>query len=403
MTTPRWTRPEELVEQLRRRWIRGQYLRAHARGEPWTPVTLPIKGPGADDLLRSSASVVAWADCVRRASVDRRGRARFSIEYRTVRSRVLGENQVPARIRVDTLVQLAELLGATEEVELFDQILDATRHRVPPAAPWVADHPTESLAHHEVWDRLLATVEWIAEHDASTSDLRHLDVPGVDTKFVERHRKVLGRLLEEVLPAGRVDPTASDFARRYGFRPRPRYVRFRLLAPVSTFPSLVTELELRANELAGLPLPVTTVFVIENKASYLAFAELPDAIAVFGEGFGVTTLEAVPWLAERDVVYWGDIDTHGFAILDRLRERVPSVRSILMDRATLLAHRNQLTTEPSPTRVRLSHLTTEEANLHRDLVEDRYGPAVRLEQERVRFSLVRSALAPWIGGSGDLT
>ena len=42
--------------------------------------------------------------------------------------------------------------------------------------------------------------------------------------------------------------------------------------------------------------------------------------------------------ASLDLVYWGDLDTHGFAILNRLRECFPHARSMLMDRATLLAH-----------------------------------------------------------------
>ena len=401
MPTQSWTRPEDLLVTLRRRWDRGTYLRAHARGEPWTPLLLSIKGPRADDLLRDAPSVIAWTDDVRRAGIDRRGRERFSIEYRTISSRLLGQNAIPARIRLDSLSQLADLLGTTREIDRLDRLLETTRRKLPAAVAWLADHLLEALTHHDVWDRLLATATWIAEHDASTSDLRHLDVLGVDTKFVERHRKLLGRLLDEVLPAGRIDPTASDFARRYGFRPRPRYVRLRLLSPLPTLPGQLTELELRASELAQLPLPVSAVFVVENKASYLAFPELSSAIAIFGGGFAVTTLELVPWLAEREVVYWGDIDTHGFAILDRLRERVPSARSILMDRPTLLAHRDQLTDEPSPTSAALSHLTVEEAAMHRDLVEDRYGSSVRLEQERVRFALLRRTLETWSGASGQ--
>ncbi|NOR71388.1 MAG: hypothetical protein GQ532_17115, partial [Methylomarinum sp.] len=33
--------------------------------------------------------------------------------------------------------------------------------------------------------------------------------------------------------------------------------------------------------------------------------------------------------------YWGDLDTHGFAILSRLRHYYPQVKSILMDEKTL--------------------------------------------------------------------
>jgi hypothetical protein len=394
-----WSRVDDLSVTLRARWNRGVYLRAYAEGQPWTPVSVPIKGPKAADLLNDLEVSLKWIERFHADSLGRAGKARFAIEYRTVRSRALGDNQVPARIRLDSLEQLAMLLGTSDEIARLDRILDVTHDDLPDLVTWVIAYPHDAVASHDVWDRLLQVVRWIVDHDTSQSDVRHLDVPGVDTKFVEHHRKILGRLLDQVLPPERIDSTASGFTSRYGFRRRPGYTRFRLLAPVPAFPTAVTELELRTDELARVELPVRTTFIIENKASYLAFPAVPDAIVIFGEGFGVTTLDGVPWLAERDLVYWGDIDTHGFAILHRLRERVPSVRSILMDRDTLLAHRDQIVVESNPTRIPLTCLTGEEQDLYHDLVEDRYGPAVRLEQERIRFSLVRRALEPWASAS----
>lgn len=391
-----WTEPEETLATLRARWDRGQYLKAHAAGEPWVPIRLPIKGPTADELLGDPSAVAAWVGRWRKVGQPRGGHALFTIETRVVRSRTLGDNEVPARIRIDDFDELVALLGISDVVAHLDRQLDATRQELPVVAPWVVAHPLEAVAHAAVWDRALSTVRWIVDHDVSSLDIRHLDLPGVDTKFVEQHRKLLGRLLEHALPPERVEPASIDFASRYGFRTRPRYVRFRLLAPVPMFPPEVTEVELRADELAQIPLPIRTAFVIENKASYLAFPAVPNAIAIFGEGFGVTTLERVSWLSERELVYWGDIDTHGFAILHRLRERVPSAQSLLMDRDTLLAHRALLVVEPSPASGPLSKLTDDEAALYKDLIEDRFGTAVRLEQERVRFSLLKRALEPWM-------
>jgi hypothetical protein len=106
-------------------------------------------------------------------------------------------------------------------------------------------------------------------------------------------------------------------------------------------------------------------------------------MAIFGSGYTVAGLGRVPWLAACEVHYWGDLDTHGFAILSRLRGWLPHARSLLMDRATLLAHRDRWGTEPAPTRERLDHLTVAEGDLYRDLVEDVFGTAVRLEQERI--------------------
>jgi hypothetical protein len=109
----------------------------------------------------------------------------------------------------------------------------------------------------------------------------------------------------------------------------------------------------------------------------------------------LTTLGDLPWLKDMEIVYWGDIDTHGFDILNRLRGRFRCVRSILMDADTLLAHTEQWVVEPAPTSRALPNLTSDEASLYRDLVEGLHGPTIRLEQERVRFSLLRQALSLW--------
>lgn len=74
---------------------------------------------------------------------------------------------------------------------------------------------------------------------------------------------------------------------------------------------------------------------------------------------------------------------------------VPIVDLVLRDRATLLSHRAHWSTEDSPTRRTLTGLTDTERSLYEDLAGDVYGGGVRLEQERVRFSRVRSELERW--------
>ncbi len=166
---------------------------------------------------------------------------------------------------------------------------------------------------------------------------------------------------------------------------------------MSPFPPGLTEVSLRTDELAGLDVAAVTVFVVENEVTYLAFPPVPGAVAVFGGGFASAGLAGLPWLRDRELVYWGDIDTYGFDILSRLRGWLPNVRSILMDRSTLLSHRAHWSTEASPTRRPLDHLTDAEQSLYQDLISDVYGIGVRLEQERVRFFRVHDALIPWTG------
>ncbi|MCL7660007.1 DUF2220 domain-containing protein, partial [Klebsiella pneumoniae] len=67
------------------------------------------------------------------------------------------------------------------------------------------------------------------------------------------------------------------------------------------------------------------------------------------------------WIVGARVIYWGDLDSHGFAILNRLRSHLPEVESVLMDEATLLAHRDLWVPEPKPHAGSFAHLTGTEA------------------------------------------
>ncbi|MEU1431174.1 Wadjet anti-phage system protein JetD domain-containing protein [Nocardia sp. NPDC005746] len=83
---------------------------------------------------------------------------------------------------------------------------------------------------------------------------------------------------------------------------------------------------------------------------------------------------------------------HGFAILDRLRARYPHTESVLMDRTILLAHEGRWVSESVPISTPLDHLTDAESHLYHDLAQDTFGPAVRLEQERIRYHTVIASL-----------
>ncbi|KRF05289.1 hypothetical protein ASH00_12955 [Arthrobacter sp. Soil782] len=131
----------------------------------------------------------------------------------------------------------------------------------------------------------------------------------------------------------------------------------------------------------------------ENLVNFLALPERTGSLALFGKGYGFSALHEADWLRECSVLYWGDLDTHGFQILDGLRSEHPHVASVLMDEATLLAHRDAWGTEPSATRAELTRLTAEELLLYQALQDHTYGSAVRLEQELIHWDWALQRLA----------
>jgi len=107
---------------------------------------------------------------------------------------------------------------------------------------------------------------------------------------------------------------------------------------------------------------------------------------------GVELLQSASWMSGAHIYYWGDIDTHGFAMLDRLRGVFPNARSFLINRETLMAHRPLWVREHAPYRAGLSRLEPDEHALFDDLVYDRLGENARLEQERISYAFLERSL-----------
>ena len=391
-TGSRWVGRSEVVVALRKRWATGEYLSAIAHGTPWSPIVVPLGAPSAIDLASDYAAVQNWATRWQRADRSLR------VEVRRVGGRLIGVNEVPARVWVDTPEALWNLLGVRDDVRSYREILDRVARDLPGATRWVSEHPLEALIDAPVWPLLIGVVRWMRDDAPLGASVRQIDVPGVDTKFVERHRAVLTDLLDACLPPHRIDlgPPRHRFAPRFRLAVKPSYLRVRRLDGEGLYPALpMGELGMRTDDLARHAVSCQRIFVVENETSYLAFPPVPDAVVAYGAGYAVSLLAPIAWLADRELIYWGDIDTHGFAILDQLRAHFGSARSILMDRDTLLAHEAHWSSEPEPNNAALDRLTVDKAALYADLVEGAFGARLRLEQERVRFGTVAAALAPW--------
>lgn len=194
------------------------------------------------------------------------------------------------------------------------------------------------------------------------------------TKEVVKTSEIEGETLN-------VESVRSSIARRLG-------VDIGALAPVDRHVEGIVEMVLDATTPCAAPLTAERAFITENETNFLASLPVARAIVIFGAGYGWEALGRAAWLRRCALRHWGDIDTHGFAILDQLRGHFPNTASFLMNRETLLAHRLQWGEEPEPARHDLARFTMEEAALYDELRFDRIQPRLRLEQERLGFGWV---------------
>lgn len=390
-----WTSPADLRAQVQRLWDRGDLLRAAVSPAIAWPLRLSIKGPGAGDISDRFDAVRAWASPL--ANI-----AQLRIEWRDWRHRVQGAQRLPESAWLDSLPAALAFIGKTRQAQEFDALWRRTSTVQPALLPWLSRRPLRALDLIDQWDQLMAIVGWLQVHPRPGVYLRQVDVAGVDSKFIESHRAELIELLDLTLPPEAIEPSATGitrFAHRYGFLDKPARIRFRLLdAALPGLPGCtgLCDVALDATSFAALALPVKHVFITENETNFLAFPPARRAMVIFGAGYGWEPLARAPWLHQCAVHYWGDLDTHGFAILDQLRGWFPGVSSILMDRETLLAHRLHWGEEPTPTNQDLRRLTPQEQEVYNDLRFNRLQPQLRLEQERVGFEWVRQRLRQWL-------
>lgn len=376
-----WTTVSDIRARVRRRWDDGSILTALALESPFPVIDVPLRGPRPGGIGDDIEAVRVWIAALQAGSHDG---VWYTLRYSPVGGRLIGRNELPTRAVVESYEQAAALTGVAEKVRAYRALLSAVASE-PAIAAWVTANPLRALEVSASWPALLSAYGWLNAARGGGHYLREITAPGVDTKFVERHRQLLAQLLG-------VSSTASGFLTALGLRTKPDTLRIRP-DPALGIASGLSDLAVRVAELAPLPVKAKRALVIENEITFLSAPVPRDGVAFWGKGFEVDRVGALPWLADADVIYWGDLDTHGFAILNQLRAWLPSTRSLLMDRETLLAHRDRWVSEASPAISQLDRLTAEEQALYQDLVTDRLGERIRLEQERIDWSWAAGRLA----------
>ncbi|MGK0720743.1 Wadjet anti-phage system protein JetD domain-containing protein [Leucobacter sp. W1478] len=295
----------------------------------------------------------------------------------------IGRQEVPVRIYWESPDSVAKFAGgstASSWQTARDRAAEAVARfgTSPELGAVLRRHVRTLLAYSpEEWRQVLDAVAWLSAQAVTGLRPRQLPIRGVDTKWFATHRSVVTELLAVVAPHHELGVVDSDALSRL------RVLDARL-APGSPhdFAAPITQL-------AELALEPRTVFVFENKESVLAMPPWPGAVVLHGSGYSVAQLMELPWVQRSRVIYWGDLDSHGFAILHRARCHHPGVSSVLMDEATLLTLRDLWVAEPKPTRGEFSTLRPAES---RTLERLRNEGDVRLEQERIPWEVALAAL-----------
>lgn len=359
----------------------------------FAPLSVSLRAPSDRDVAGAPAAMRVWlAAWMAFDDESTRGRLQREVCWKSVNWRLMGNVTLPQRVLFASVDAIAACAGMRRHWETLTKRWAALcgRH---PALEGKRDG-AKALVAASRWadddfERLTEFLAWGERNPASGLYLRQLPLVGIDTKWIEGRLPVLVPLLQSAF--GR----DGDIHQLLGLRRAPGTVRMRLL-----------DASLRAQMLgmSDIQMPVegwNTVFrkppvrllVVENMETGLAIPDLADAAVVMGLGNAVTVLQDIAWARAAEILYWGDIDTWGFHILSRARSVFPQLQSVLMTEAVIESHRHLWTTEATQDRRPAPFLTEDEAGILNGLQQGRWGPNVRLEQERVHWPLAVAELS----------
>ena len=381
--------PQDIRAKALRHWNNYTFHRRLLSGENWQVLDIAFGKPSGRELLNEFANINKALQDLHASSKATLGHG-YRIDFEPVAHRQLGQQHLPGRIYFDFEQDFLRFIGKQKEATQFKQLAQQTLAQYPALAEVLHDKPRWLLDNLAVWSKLLSVVTWFIAHPRPDIFIRQIDLPGIDSKFIEQHKTQLTVLLDVLMPESAIVREENSFELRYGLRFDQHLIRFRVLDTTLTLAGL-TDLTLPLQDFTQLKLPIKNVFITENKVNGLAFPAFAKSIVIFSLGYGVGSLDEVGWLKTKRIIYWGDLDTHGFAILSRLRASYSHVESMLMDSATLTGNCTLCVTEASPVKEIPSCLTeAEQATFN--LLQSSDGISLRLEQERIPFGRVATFL-----------
>ncbi len=376
--------PTEIKKKAQRLYL--PYLSAYLRDEAFFPKTIPFRKPkaseeyltlrkGVEQLLQGSKRQLGYG---------------YMVVLQTRNHRRYGTQSLPASIQIENEADLLKLLRKSKEAAAFKKAAALTKQEIPSLMTWLAKKPHRALKHLDEWHNLLRVCRYFMQHPRPNLYLRELPIP-VHTKFIEEHKGILKELLDELLPADAIQQDETDFEKRFFLRYDEPLIRIRLLdeALQAQYGFPTTDFSAPLSQFSALNLPAHRFIITENKMTFLALPPLANTFALFGRGFGVGALKEVTWLRDCELIYWGDLDAQGFAILSQLRSSFPQAISLMMDDATWHAFKH-FAVAGKPSRIeQLPNLTPAEHQLFAYLAEK----TLRLEQERISHAFAMQHLS----------
>jgi len=387
--TPPWSiLPGKAKEIVRRQeWDNMRTLKVRLSGARPFPVKLGLKPPGGASALADMTGFRCFIEEWKKFP------DQDLIRWTTRVYRNLAEQRIPTFVVLSSLADIIRFLGkdALARSKRWERnmvpLLQLDQNFYPALVSRL--EAVEKLSRVDA-EQLAVLIPQLQPGMGKGRFQRGLPLVGIDTKFMENHFPLVETLVDarfngEVVETGGLTAWLQC-------RPTPKdWLIIRPLCPATTNQmGNIPIMKMDSYTLSQYELPGKNIMVVENLQSGLALPQKADTVAVIGGGKNIAWMDA-DWVRNKQLFYWGDIDTWGLSILSDVREKGLKVEVLMMDVETVFLHEQRMVTEPNPLKKCPSSLTTEEIELFRDLHAGRFQ-GTRLEQERLSADYIREKL-----------
>lgn len=386
---------EPLRKKLLRLEANGKLYVALAEGSEVPFLSMPLKRP--QDIETSWDELLAWQDFWRKAPKASGGRPLWHVEEKRKQTVSFGKQLMPVRVFIDTPEDAMALLGLTKKKKEFLAGLSAVESQMPSLSDWYLTYFVRIFA-EDFFPMVLSIARFMLEQEQREGYLREMAIPGVDTKFLENHNFLVRTLWNALFPENTAESSDELWEKLFVQKVPTPSICVRSLDEHLRFAG-VRKLFLSQDDIADFQPPHRRIFITENKVNGYTFPDAEDSLILFGMGYGVLEMaESAPWLADKEIYYWGDLDHDGFNILSNLRKVLPEMKihSFLMDKETLLAYVDPKVKDTGNTTTIPDYLTVSEKMAWK-LIHDN---GWRLEQERIPHEEVEWAVESLLAEEG---
>lgn len=313
------------------------YLNGKTDDEAFFPLYIKAdKGKANDDLQKYEQEITPLYE----QSKNKTGTS-YTLEFEEIKTRNYGYQQKLKNILFENEEDYLSFIKKKAETKNLTTALEILKTQIflsdTELTDWALAHTQDLTADRseetDFWKNICLCANWL--HENQKSDLYIREIPlSVHTKFIETNKALIHSFFST--------DSSADFEAKHGLKQKPYLVRFRSLGemPLTIGNLSISELSLPLQDFIQLDKSdclqhIQTILIVENEMVYLTFPQMKNTLCIWGHGFTVTMLKHCEWLHNYRILYFGDLDEHGFQILSDFRIHFPQTESFCMDMKTL--------------------------------------------------------------------